>query len=170
MKRRLFLASCVGIALTASPVLAEILSRGKYGSRQAYYDRVLALVETLSRTDPSFSNLRDVAVTLSSALQDFAFNEASIRDDKALPPVGGLQTIQGNETEIPVTAPSSQPGPPRDLEDVPTLWFVDRINQARDRTDELVALIDSQSALPHDYNSAIDDIVMLVDTINRPPE
>lgn len=169
MNRRLFLTVCASVAMAASPAFPEILSRGKYGSRQAYFDRVQTLVKTLSATDPSSSQLRDLAVTLSAALQDFAFNEASERDEKALPPIGGLQVIQGDETEIPVPVQSTELGPPRDLDEVPTLWFVDRVNQARDRTEELIVLIDSGAGLPHDYASAVADIAVLIDSINRPP-
>lgn len=170
MDRRLFLLGGCGAVMLGSAASAELLSRGKFGSRQAYFDRVTTLTEKLSATDPAAPQIRDIAVTLSAALQDFAFNEAGIRADKALPPLGGLQRILGDETEIPVPVQSTAIGPPRDLADVPTLWFVERVDQARDRTDELVTLIDSQAGLPHDYESAVGDIVVLVDSINRPPE
>lgn len=170
MNRRFFLIGSCGAVMLGSTASAELLSRGKFGSRQAYFDRVRKLTEKLSTTDPAAPQIRDIAVTLSAALQDFAFNEAGIRADKALPPLGGLQRIQGNETEIPVPVQSTALGPPRDLGDVPTLWFVERVDQARDRADELVTLIDSQVGLPHDYENAVDDIVSMVDTINRPPQ
>jgi len=175
MNRRLFLSGLFGTALFGTALFgktasAELLTRGKYGSRQSYFDRVKKLTGKLAATDPASPQLRDIAVTLGAALQDFAFNEAGIREDKALPPIGGLQLITGNETEIPVPVQSTVLGPPRDLDDVPTLWFVDRVNQARDRAEEMVTLIDSQAALPHDYETAVADIVGLVDSINRPPE
>ena len=170
MNRRCFLIGLSCVAGFAAPASAELLSRGKFGSRQSYFDRVVNLTGKLSGTDPASPQIRDIAVTLSAALQDFAFNEAGIREDKALPPIGGLQRIKGDETEIPVPVQSAETGPPRDLDDVPTFWLIERIGKAQDRTDELVTLIDSQAGLPHDFESAISDIAALVESINRPPE
>ena len=170
MNRRLFISGLLAAGLPLQTAKAELLSRGSFGSRNDYFDRVKNLTKELSGTAPDSPQIRDLAVTLSSALQDFAFNEAGIREDKALPPVGGLQHIKGNESEIPVPIRSTKLGAPRDLSDVPSLWFVERVDLARDRTDELVTLIDSQAGLPHDYRSAVEDIALLVDSINRPPE
>lgn len=170
MDRRIFTTGLLATGLPISPVFADLLSRGTFGSRDAYFERVKNLTRELTVTDPSSPQIRDLAVTLSAALQDFAFNEAAIREDKALPPIGGLQRIRGNETEIPVPQRSTELGQPKNLGDVPSLWFVERVDLARDRTDELVTLIDSEAGLPHDYESAVSDIALFVDSINRPPD
>lgn len=125
-----------------APALAEILTKGSFGSREAYLKRVQTLaakLDTMPRGEEKRAEMRALAATLSSAVKDMLFNEAQSRKGKVAPP--GAAPAPVGATDRANTAS----GPSVPLSDVPDDWLLQQGGRIQQDLSDLQALLEDKA-------------------------
>lgn len=169
LSRRMFLAlAAIGCLSLSATVQAEILTKGSFGSREAYLKRVQDLsgvLIALPRSDErNRAEMRAIASTLSAAVKDMLFNEAQARGGKVAPPASALQVPPG----------PSKPGEAGDetvpIAKIPDDWLLLKGGQVQDDAADLLALLEDEGEPVS--SAAIDGLVnaitLAVSELNRP--
>lgn len=132
-------AACFSMSVPAG---AEILTRGSFGGRDKYLERIRSLSTVLAelpRSDEgNRAEMRAVASTLSAAVKDMLFNEAQAREGKVAPP--GL-ALPGSDAAPP---PASE-GAPVPIRDVPDDWLLRKGGDIQAGVADLLALLEDQA-------------------------
>ncbi len=160
-----YVALIAGFAMGAQ---AEILSKDGFGARSEYLDRIRTLTTVMTETplgeDHRRRELRTLAVTLSSALQDMLFNEAAARQGKVAAPPTLLRPAQTD------AGSKSEKGELVAIEAIPSDWLLQQGGMIKSELAALIAALEND-AVPLSSGTVSDAIrrtAIAVADLDRP--